>query len=152
MTGVQTCALPICFPVTIQRLRLRGNTTFTKQGILTLNPIWAGHWIKKTYFDEPKRGVTLHHSTYRDNRFLQEDVIRYMQSITDSYYKDVYVDGNWGVYGGVVFSDYIIEDLDYSLDSYENLFMGMDYHPSSVPSNLDRLIKSLINPYHKLQE
>ena len=70
------------------RLRLRGNTTFTKQGILTLNPIWAGHWIKKTYFDEPKRGVTLHHSTYKDNRFLQEDVIRYMQSITDSYYKD----------------------------------------------------------------
>lgn len=109
------------------RLRLRGNTTFTKQGILTLNPIWAGHWIKKTYFDEPKRGVTLHHSTYKDNRFLQEDVIRYMQSITDSYYKDVYVDGNWGVYGGVVFTDYIIEDFDYSLDSYENLFMGMDF-------------------------
>jgi phage terminase large subunit len=109
------------------RLRLRGNTTFVKQGILTLNPIWAGHWIKKTYFDEPKRGVTLHHSTYRDNRFLQEDVVRYLESITDSYYKDVYVDGNWGVYGGVVFSDYIIEDLDYSLDSYENLFMGMDF-------------------------
>jgi len=109
------------------RLRLRGNTTFVKQGILTLNPIWAGHWIKKTYFDEPKKGVTLHHSTYKDNRFLQEDVVRYLESITDQYYKDVYVNGNWGVYGGVVFSDYIIEDLDYSLDSYENLFMGMDF-------------------------
>ena len=109
------------------RLRLRGNTTFTKQGILTLNPVWAGHWIKKTYFDELKKDVTLHHSTYRDNKFLQEDVVRYMQSITDPYYRDVYVDGNWGVYGGVVFSDYIIEDFDYSLDSYENLFMGMDF-------------------------
>ena len=100
------------------RLRLRGNTTFTKQGILTLNPTWAGHWIKKTYFDEPKRGVTLHHSTYKDNRFLQEDVVRYL-SITDQYYKDVYVNGNWGVYGGVVFSDYIIEDL------VDKLFKGI---------------------------
>ena len=64
---------------------------------------------------------------------------RYMQSITDSYYKDVYVEGNWGVYGGVVFSDYIIEDFDYSLDSYENLFMGMDFGYNHASALLHRL-------------
>lgn len=40
------------------RLRLRGNTTFVKQGILTLNPIWAGHWIKKLILMNRKRSNT----------------------------------------------------------------------------------------------
>ena len=31
MTGVQTCALPICFPVTISNQRINTNTTINVQ-------------------------------------------------------------------------------------------------------------------------
>ena len=109
-------------------LRLRGNVDFVKQGILTMNPIWNGHWIKKTYFDTPDpEHVTTHRSTYKDNTFLDQDTKNKMERITDPYFKQVYVDGEWGVYGNRVFTDYIIKDFPYKEDDLENIFTGMDF-------------------------
>jgi len=116
-------------------LRLRGGTTFKKQGILTMNPIWEGHWIKKKYFDEKVKGAITHHSTYKGNRFLDADTKRKMSEITDPYYKTVYADGLWGVYGQRVFTNYVIEDFDYKEDDLENVFTGMDFgfnHASAI--------------------
>ena len=108
-------------------LRLRGNTPFVKQGILTMNPIWAGHWIKKRFFDKTNPNVTTNRSTYRTNKFLDAETRRELEEIVDPYFKMVYVDGEWGVYGNVVFSNYIIEDFDYKEDDLENVFTGMDF-------------------------
>jgi phage terminase large subunit len=108
-------------------LRLRGDTGFVKQGILSLNPIWAGHWIKKRFFDRREDNVITHRSTYRTNKFLDAATKKTLESITDPYFKMVYAEGEWGVYGNVVFSNYIIEDFKYKFEDLENPFIGMDF-------------------------
>jgi phage terminase large subunit len=39
---------------------------------LTFNPVSASHWIKRDFFDRPDPDVLTHHSTYLDNRFIDE--------------------------------------------------------------------------------
>ena len=45
------------------------------------------------------------HSTYKDNKFLDDDYKELLESYkdTDPYYYDVYCLGNWGVLGKYVF-------------------------------------------------
>ena len=116
-------------------LRLRGDVPFIKQGMLSLNPIWAGHWIKKRFFDRKEENVITHRSTYRTNKFLDKASIKTLESITDPYFKMVYADGEWGVYGNVVFSNYVIEKFNYTIEDLENPFVGMDFgynHASAI--------------------
>ena len=116
-------------------LRLRGHTAYKKQITLTLNPISALHWIKKRFFDNVERDTITHRSTYLDNKYLDRDTIDTMEAITDPYFKDVYVLGNWGVLGNVVFSDYIIEEFEYAETDLENVCQGQDYgfaHASAI--------------------
>ncbi len=123
----------------LQQLRLRLRTNkFSKenlQGILSLNPIHIQHWIKTELVDKHPEDVFFHHSTHKDNLFLSDKVREYMESITDPYFKKVYVLGEWGVYGNTVFSNYVIEDFEYSEDDLENVSTGMDYgyvHASAI--------------------
>lgn len=37
---------------------------------LTFNPVSSSHWIKKHFFDRADPDVFTHHSTYKDNRFI----------------------------------------------------------------------------------
>lgn len=39
---------------------------------LTFNPVNKNHWIKKVFFDMPDDNVLTHHSTYLQNRFIDE--------------------------------------------------------------------------------
>ncbi|MEN6292621.1 MAG: PBSX family phage terminase large subunit [Methanobacterium sp.] len=122
------------------RLRLRTNKYSNEnlQGILSLNPIHIQHWIKTELIDKMSKNdpdIYFHHSTYLDNMFLSEKVKRYMESITDPYFKKVYVLGEWGVYGNTVFDNIVIEDFDYGEDDLENVFTGMDFgtvHASAI--------------------
>lgn len=119
------------------RLRLRTNKYSNEnlQGILSLNPIHIQHWIKTELVDKSPDDVFFHHSTYLDNIFLSEKVKEYMESITDPYFKKVYVLGEWGVYGATVFDNIVIEDFDYTEDDLENVFTGMDFgtvHASAI--------------------
>lgn len=109
------------------RLRLRGNVPFPLQGILSMNPISAQHWIKKAFFDTQQISVTTHRSTYKDNLHINEQVKTYMEGITDPYYKRVYVDGEWGVFGKGVFSNFVIEDFNYTALDLENVCVGLDF-------------------------
>jgi phage terminase large subunit len=79
-------------------LRLRGETPYYKQIILTFNPVNVNHWLKHRFFDEGRADVTTHHSTYRDNRFLDTAAVRVLQSYkdTDMYYYTVYCLGECG--------------------------------------------------------
>jgi len=116
-------------------LRLRGETKYKKQIILTMNPISALHWIKSRFFDKVEPDTLTHRSTYRDNKFLDKDTISRLEGITDPYFKSVYVDGEWGVYGNIVFNNYIIHDFDFGENDLENICVGMDYgyiHASAI--------------------
>lgn len=86
-------------------IRLRGETTYYKQIIITFNPISITHWLKARFFDRKDPRATVHESTYKDNRFLDAEAIATLEAFreTDEYYYMVYCLGMWGVTGATVF-------------------------------------------------
>lgn len=87
-------------------IRLRGETATYKQIITTFNPVDINHWLKRRFFSGQLPGVRAHRSTYRDNRFLDDEQKAVLESFrtTDPYYYRVYCLGEWGVFGKTVFS------------------------------------------------
>jgi len=85
-------------------VRLRGRGTH-KQIVLTFNPVSALHWLKKRFFDKKDPRAAVLKTTYRDNRFLDDDYKVTLESYRDSdpYYYAVYCLGEWGVLGQTVF-------------------------------------------------
>jgi phage terminase large subunit len=86
-------------------IRLRGNTRYYKQIILTFNPISITHWLKKRFFDRQDERVRTHRSVYWDNRFLPEEDRLTLEAMkeTDPYYYQVYCLGQWGVLSQTIF-------------------------------------------------
>ena len=85
-------------------VRLRGKGT-KKQIVISFNPIDINHWLKKKFFDIPRDNVTISHTTYKDNEFLDDDYKNLLESYkeTDEYYYNVYCLGQWGVLGKTIF-------------------------------------------------
>ena len=85
-------------------VRLRGIGT-DKQIVISFNPIDVNHWLKKRFFDRQSDKVAICHSTYKDNKFLDDDYKALLESYkyTDEYYYNVYCLGMWGVLGKTVF-------------------------------------------------
>lgn len=92
-------------------IRLRGETRYYKQIILSFNPVSILHWLKKRFFDR-KNDVRIraHESYYWDNRFLPEEDRRTLEAFreTDPYYYQVYCLGQWGVLGDSIFNKEMI--------------------------------------------
>lgn len=86
-------------------VRLRGGKS-RKQIVLSFNPISVNHWLKKRFFDLKPPGCRVLHTTYRDNRFLDEEYRETLEGFRDidPYYYAVYCLGQWGVYGKTVFN------------------------------------------------
>lgn len=62
--------------------RLRGtldNSNLYYQITFTFNPVSSSHWIKRKYFDVQSDDTFTHHSTYRDNKFIDEAFYRRME-------------------------------------------------------------------------
>ena len=73
--------------------------------MLTFNPVSVLHWLKGRFFDrQDPRAVALK-STYKDNKFLDEDYKQTLEGYkdTDPYYYSVYCLGEWGVLGQTIF-------------------------------------------------
>lgn len=86
-------------------IRLRGQTKQTKQMFIMFNPVSATHWIKKMFFDVKRDDCTIIETNYKDNRFLDDEAIKVLESFkdTDPYYYMVYCLNQWGVTGKTVF-------------------------------------------------
>ncbi len=87
-------------------IRLRGETRYYKQIILSFNPVSVTHWLKRRFFDVPDPRALVHRSTYRDNRFLDAEAIATLEGFRekDPYYYQVYCLGQWGVTGRSIFN------------------------------------------------
>ena len=46
---------------------------------MTFNPVNRNHWIKRVFFDLPDENVLCHHSTYLNNRFIDDAYRRRME-------------------------------------------------------------------------
>lgn len=84
--------------------RLRGGKT-RKQIVISFNPISVNHWLKVRFFDHQVKGCKILHTTYKDNKFIDDDYKESLEAFkeTDPYYYAVYCLGQWGVYGKTVF-------------------------------------------------
>jgi phage terminase large subunit len=91
-------------------IRLRGNTRYPKQMFISFNPISITHWIKGEFFDKRKKDATVIETTYKDNKFLDDEAIKVLEDFkeSDPYYYSIYCLNQWGVTGKTVFNAQII--------------------------------------------
>ena len=88
-------------------LRLRGFNEV--QITLMYNPIDEYHWLNTELHQMRPAGHSFFHSTYKDNRFLDDDYREYLESLKDrnSNYYRVYALGLWGkVVEGLIYQEY----------------------------------------------
>lgn len=133
------------FEIIDDRLRGRLPENLFYQIKLTFNPVSAGHWIKKRFFDHPDPDVLTNVSTYLDNRFIDAQFHARMQARAryDPEGYRVYGLGEWGVAGGAYFSEWRESihtcasfplpeswrryvSLDYGLDMLAAYFIAVD--------------------------
>lgn len=115
--------------------RLRGlldNPNLYYQITFSFNPISATHWLKKKYFDYKDDDIFTHHSTYRDNRFIDEAYHRRMErrKIQDPEGYKVYGLGEWGELGGLILNNVEMidfDDLELIFDNFDNKGYGVDW-------------------------
>ena len=96
---------------------------------MTFNPVSSSHWIKKQFFDRDDPDVMCHHSTYLDNRFIDEAYHKRMErrrEVDPEGYK-VYGLGQWGETSGVILHNWKICDVPADLDYYDDVAIGQDF-------------------------
>ena len=96
---------------------------------MTFNPVNKNHWIKKVFFDISDPNVLTHHSTFETNRFIDEAyrarMERRKQVDPEGYM--IYGLGEWGEIGGLILSNYIVEDFDTSPERFDYMVNAQDF-------------------------
>ena len=118
-------------------LRLRGKSPWAHQITLTFNPVSALSWLKPFFFDTQRDNCVIHKSTYKDNRFLDDEYKKVIEDLKnqDHTYYQIYGLGEWGVLGNLVFHNYVFEDIPYKEEDFDAVYQGLDFgfnHPSAL--------------------
>lgn len=132
--------------------RQRGGSAKTPKRLsLSFNPVIKTHWIYDEYFstigwaenqtEYTGENLFILKTTYKDNRFLTEGDVSDLEGEEDSYFRDVYTLGNWGVLGNVIFKNWKVADLSDAQSEYYlpeaqrvNRRAGLDFGFSSDPA------------------
>lgn len=96
---------------------------------LTFNPVSSSHWIKRVFFDHKSEDVFTHHSTYLDNRFIDRayhDRMERRRKVDPEGYR-IYGLGEWGEVGGLIFTNYIVENFDTSFERFDSVVNAQDF-------------------------
>lgn len=96
---------------------------------LTFNPVNKNHWIKKVFFDTPDPNVITHHSTYLENRFIDDAYRQRMERrkrVDPEGYR-IYGLGEWGETGGLILKGWEIKECSQSLEDYDDVAIGQDF-------------------------
>ena len=112
--------------------RLRGelgNPELYYQMTFSFNPVSAQHWIKRKYWDYASDDIYKCHSTYLDNRFIDEAYHKRMlmrkEQDPDGY--RIYGLGEWGETGGLILHNYVIEAVAQEFDRYDDILYSQDF-------------------------
>lgn len=114
--------------------RLRGdlkpiNPNLYYQMTFSFNPVSALHWIKAKFFDVQDDDYFTHHSTYLDNRFIDDAYHRRMERRKErdpEGYK-VYGLGEWGELGGLILTNAVIKDFNTTINNFTSMSIGQDF-------------------------
>lgn len=123
-----------------------GDESTPKRLTLSFNPIYKTHWIYQDYFariawaDEQTHytspELSILKTTYKDNQFLTAADRADLENEQDTYYRDVYTLGKWGVLGDVIFKNWRVEDLSGMAAQFTNHRNGLDFGFASDPAAL----------------
>ena len=112
--------------------RIRGeldNPNLYYQMTFSFNPVSAQHWIKRKYWDYASDDIFKCHSTYLDNRFIDEAYHKRMlmrkEQDPDGY--RIYGLGEWGETGGLILHNYTIEAVAQEFDRYDDILYSQDF-------------------------
>lgn len=96
---------------------------------MTFNPVSKSHWIKKVFFDIADPNVLTHHSTYLDNRFIDDAYRARMERrrLVDPEGYQIYGLGEWGEVGGLILSNYVVEEFDTSPERFDYMVNAQDF-------------------------
>lgn len=122
-------------------LRLRGQSKIGYQLTLTFNPISETHWIKKSFFDAGRPNSFILKTTYKDNKFLDEQYINTLKELEhqDYQYYRIYALGEWGSIGNIIYSNWEKQDLSNIKDTFDNLYNGLDFGFADDPTAFVRV-------------
>lgn len=96
---------------------------------LSFNPVNGNSYLKKHFWDYNSPDIFRCHSTYLDNRFIDEAYARRMErrkEIDPEGYR-VYGLGEWGETGGLILTNYVIEDLPLDFSNYNEVHYSQDF-------------------------
>jgi phage terminase large subunit len=117
-------------------LRLRGYTKNYKQIMISFNPISSLHWLKTIFFDNKKENTTVCHSTYLNNKFIDDAYRQVLEDMKheDEYYYQVYALGEWGIVGKTIFNARIVNERISALrrQMYKTGFFTFQYENERI--------------------
>lgn len=122
-------------------LRLRGGSG-KKKYFLSFNPVSATHWLKTEFFDNPREDSFICHTTYKDNRFLDDEYIASLEEMKERNPQkyQVYALGEWGTSNKQVYENWKVEPINVSQVVQQNRGIvssfGMDFGYVADPSTM----------------
>lgn len=125
--------------------RLRGNLPKGQfyQIKMTFNPVNKNHWIKKQFFDRQDENTLTCHSSYLDNRFIDDAYKARMQrrkEVDPDGYR-IYGLGDWGEIGGLVLKNWEVADISQNANDYDDVAIGQDFGFNHANAVLQLAIK-----------
>lgn len=117
-------------------LRVREKKHRYKQIFLMFNPVSKANWTYKTFFEKAQKNTVVYHTSYKDNRFLDDMVkenIEELANRNEAYYK-IYALGEFATLDKLVFPKY--EKQIINIDEVRHLpsFFGLDFGYVNDPS------------------
>ena len=96
---------------------------------MTFNPVNKSHWIKKVFFDIPDQNVLTHHSTYLNNRFIDDAYKQRMErrKLVDPEGYQIYGLGEWGEIGGLILNNWEVKECSQNPNDYDDFAIGQDF-------------------------
>ena len=125
------------------RLRGRLPSGLYYQMTFTFNPISDKHWIKKRLWDYQDDETIKSHSTYLQNRFIDEAYKKRMERrrLLDPQGYKIYGLGEWGEVGGLILTNYEIKDFPRDDIYFDSRNYGMDFGYNHANAALDVAFK-----------
>lgn len=125
--------------------RLRGNLPKGQfyQIKMTFNPVNKNHWIKKQFFDRQDENTLTCHSSYLDNRFIDDAYKARMQrrkEVDPDGYR-IYGLGDWGEIGGLVLKNWEAKEISRDANDYDDVAIGQDFGFNHANAVLQLAIK-----------
>ena len=105
------------------------NRNLFYQITFTFNPISSAHWIKGKFFDTEHPDIFTHHSTYLDNRFIDEAYHRRMKmrKERDPEGYRIYGLGEWGETGGLILQNFRAHYFNTDPEYFDSMLLAQDF-------------------------